>query len=210
MENCWFTGTRDCQQIASKVDVRFFWGKKLALGNVTEISENCMCINTHYCFPLNSSIELLVPFKKNILTIPVRVGSYRHTDSLHDTMYVEVLNPDRKYLEFASSFRKRTHKRISVQLDANLTYDGMNCSAVITNVSDGGLHTLFTPANSSFDYAPKKKVSVTFHTASGQTMSLHCMEKWARPVTNNESTISMGLEIIKPPSQYNEFLKILQ
>ncbi len=105
MGNCWFTGTRDCKKISAKVNVRYFWANKLALGNVTDISRNCMCISTKFCIPLNSKVELLIPLKKSILTILARVCSYKHSDSLHDTMYVEVLNSSPEYLEFANSFQ---------------------------------------------------------------------------------------------------------
>lgn len=101
MENCWFAGKRDCKKISSKIGVRYFWGNNLALGNVTEISRNCMCINTQFCIPLNSKVELLIPFRKSVLTVLARVSRYKHTDSLYDTMYVEVLNSSREYLEFA-------------------------------------------------------------------------------------------------------------
>jgi hypothetical protein len=169
-----------------------------------------MCINTKYCIPLNSRIELFIPFRKKILTILASVSRYKNINSLYDTMYAEVLNPTQEYLEFVTSLKKRASRRITVHLDAELTYDGTNCMAVIENMSDNGLHAVFTPVNSSADLTPEQKVDVTFHTASGQALRLHCMEKWSRPVSDNELTIGMGLEILEPPSQYNEFLKTLR
>lgn len=209
MDNCWFTGTRDCQKTAFNVDVRYFWGNKLISANATEISKNCICISTQYCIPLNSRIELLIPFRKSILTILARVSSYRHTDSLYDTMYVEVLGPTEKYLEFVNSFENRAHRRKNVHLDAELDCGGIDHRAVIQNISSNGLCVVFTYRDSQSDRISEKKIHVTLYTASGQAMSLHCMERWSRPVSNHAFTISMGLEILEPPPQYDEFLKTL-
>lgn len=106
MDNCWFIGGRDCKKTSSKIEVRYFWGNVLALGNITDISSNCMCINTKFSFPLNSRIELLIPFKKNVLTILARVSRYKHTDSLYDSMYVEVLNQNKDYLELLNALKE--------------------------------------------------------------------------------------------------------
>jgi hypothetical protein len=103
MENCEFIGKRDCTNISSKVDVRYFWGNMLALGNATSISKSCVCINTMFCFPLNSRIELLIPFKRKVLEILARVSTYKHADSLYDTMRVEVLNPSQEYSDFVDN-----------------------------------------------------------------------------------------------------------
>lgn len=105
MENCEFIGKRDCTNISSKVDVRYFWGNMLALGNATSISKSCICINTKFCFPLNSRIELLIAFKKEVLEILARVSTYKHTDSLYDTMRVKVLNPSQEYSDFVDNIR---------------------------------------------------------------------------------------------------------
>jgi hypothetical protein len=100
MGNCNFSQKADCKRISTTVDVRYFWGKLFALGNVSDISKSCMCINTKYCLPLNSSIELLLQFNNRILTIPVKINGYSHTNTLQDSMSVDVLNPSKEYLEF--------------------------------------------------------------------------------------------------------------
>lgn len=106
MEDCKCIGKRDCTSISSKVDVRYFWGNMLAVGNATSISKSCVCINTKFCFPLNSRIELLIPFKRRVLEILAKVSTYKHTDSLYDTMRVEVLNSSQEYSDFVRSFSK--------------------------------------------------------------------------------------------------------
>jgi hypothetical protein len=94
----------DCKKLSSKVEVRYFWSKTLALGNITDISKSCMCINTDFCFPLNSRIELLIPCRRNVLAILAKVSRYEHAGSLYDTMCVKVLNCSSEYSDFISNF----------------------------------------------------------------------------------------------------------
>jgi hypothetical protein len=70
---------------------------------VNEISECCMCIDTDCYIPLNSEIELLIPFKKNVLNVSVRVKVHLNTGCQHDVMSIEVLKPSREYLDFVNS-----------------------------------------------------------------------------------------------------------
>ncbi len=100
MEDCEFRRERYCNKISLKVDTRFFWANMLALGDVTGISKNCICINTRFCFPLDSLIELFLPFKRKVINLSVRVDRFKRKNSLHETMCVEVLNRSKEYLDF--------------------------------------------------------------------------------------------------------------
>jgi hypothetical protein len=64
-----------------------------------------MCIDTDCYIPLNSKIELLIPFKIHTLYVPVRVMGHLHTVCQHDVMCVEVLKPSRQYLDFVNSIK---------------------------------------------------------------------------------------------------------
>jgi hypothetical protein len=97
---CEFREDNGCKEISSKVNVRYFWGNTFALGNVTGISKNCICIKSKYCFPLNSNIELLLPTKGKVIDILATVSRYKQVNFLNDTMCVEVLNPSQTYSGF--------------------------------------------------------------------------------------------------------------
>ena len=96
---CKFKSEKHCKEASLKINARYFCGSQLALGNVTNISKNCMCINTMYCIPLKSMFKLFLTFKRKVLDIPVRVSSYTDANSHHDTMIVDILNPPQQYLE---------------------------------------------------------------------------------------------------------------
>jgi hypothetical protein len=104
MAGCSFAKQTDCKKISSKVRVRYFWGKLFTLGNVIGISKTCICINTKFCLPLNSIFELLLPWERTVLDLPVRVSGFTHSNNLLDTMIVDVVNPSKKYSDFFDNF----------------------------------------------------------------------------------------------------------
>ena len=101
---CEFEGEKGCKKTSLKVKARYFFGNTLVLGNITNITDSCMCIATEYCIPLNSIFKMLLPFKKKVLDVPVIVNRYEDAYRHHDTMSVEVLNPSKEYTDFVGSF----------------------------------------------------------------------------------------------------------
>jgi hypothetical protein len=104
MGSCEFANEQACKQTSLKINARYFFGNTLALGNITSITDYCICISTPYSIPLNSIIKLFVPYKTNVLDILVSVSRYLNRDSLHDVMCVDVLNPSKEYTDFVGSF----------------------------------------------------------------------------------------------------------
>jgi hypothetical protein len=103
MECCKHSGTSECRKIRVNLNARYFFGNLLSLGDVLNITEDCMCINTRMVLPINSVIELLIPSKKDIMSVPVRVCKFDGLESSYSTMSVEILKPSEQYLEFVGS-----------------------------------------------------------------------------------------------------------
>jgi hypothetical protein len=72
---------------------------------VTDVTEDGLCINTNFCFPLNTIFELLLPLKEEVVTLPVKVKSLDKENGAYNIMYVEPLNLSKPYLEFANKIR---------------------------------------------------------------------------------------------------------
>jgi hypothetical protein len=102
MESC--SVTRDCKKVLSKIEARYFCCNFLYAAILNEISNSCMCIETDCFIPLNSKVELMIPLKKNVLSVPVRVKGHLRTAHKHDVMSVEILRPSKTYLEFVNTF----------------------------------------------------------------------------------------------------------
>jgi hypothetical protein len=109
MKNCKRDEKIHCEKLSKKIDTSYFFGNALASGTVTDISEDCMCINTKTCLPLNAKIELLISSHENFLNVSAKIRRVllMMEDSKDNSMTVEVLNPTRKYLEFVNTFRKK-------------------------------------------------------------------------------------------------------
>jgi len=103
MRLCSFSEIRGCRKVEMEVNARLFFGNMLSLGSSTEASGQCMCINTTYRFPIHSWINLLIPFKKDVVNIPCEVCCFSAIDSLHDIMSIQIPNPPQEYLELVNS-----------------------------------------------------------------------------------------------------------
>jgi hypothetical protein len=101
MEDC--RVIRGCKKIHAKLDAKYFFGNSLTLGNITDISKSCMCISSEYHLPLNSKVELFIPFEKKVLSVSICVDKNESINRA-DIMSVYILNPSREYLELVHCF----------------------------------------------------------------------------------------------------------
>jgi len=86
-----------------------FW-KRLYPGTIKNISETGMLISTKTpSFPLDSLLEIYIPFKNDVLFIPAKDNTiaWRNifSDDFCDSIGVELSNPSREYSEFIKRVR---------------------------------------------------------------------------------------------------------
>ncbi len=96
---------RAYKRIPTSINARFFCDGLFYPGTVTNLSENGMCIHTRVCFPIDSMFDVLIPMKKEVLNVPVKISRIEKTEDFCDTMGVEVLNSPENYLEFVDNLR---------------------------------------------------------------------------------------------------------
>ncbi len=85
----------------SKIKVLFSCCNMEYSGTVTDISKNGMLIKIRdMCFPFESSFQIIVPFKKEILKVPVKVTRIQLKPTSDDSIGVAITNPTKNYLEF--------------------------------------------------------------------------------------------------------------
>ncbi len=207
MKNCIFSKDVNCRKIHSQVDVNYFWGKRIALGKIIGISSGCMCIHTEYCIPLDSRIELLVPFKGKIITLFARVSGYSQTAFLYDTMHVTVLNASHEVTEFMNSIEKRKHERIRVALEAAFISQEIWSAGFIRNISEYGLNAIIRPEKSISGFYPADILVLKLDIPSGENLNIPCRRVWTRLVSPHKFSMNIGVEIQDPPTPYRGFLK---
>ena len=86
------------ERIPTNIEVSY--GNELYSGTMTNCSENGMFINTRMCYPFDTSFQILIILKDEVLKVPVKVTRIVKTYDFFNGMGVELLNPSRKYLEF--------------------------------------------------------------------------------------------------------------
>ena len=98
-----------CDDIFTGIQVNlyasFFYEDKLFTGIIKNLSECNMYISTSMDFPCDSRFELHIPFKDEILRVPVRVKRFIKNNDSYNGIDVEVLGPDTKYLRFVDRLK---------------------------------------------------------------------------------------------------------
>ncbi|MDX1775779.1 MAG: beta-ketoacyl synthase N-terminal-like domain-containing protein, partial [Desulfobulbales bacterium] len=101
---------------------------------------------------------------------------------------------------------KRDLKRIPVNLDASLHFNGIRCDAFIGNISENGLYTVLTnPADDGLHGREETDVLLSFNSPSGELIKLHCRKKWSVKPSGQNRTTRVGLELLNAQPEYTSF-----
>lgn len=94
---------RTSWRIPISVNVKCYRGNKESRGTVTNLSEKGMFITTEETgCPDDSQFQVIIPVKEDDLHLSVKLIRSVKTDSYYG-MGVELLNPPRKYTEYADN-----------------------------------------------------------------------------------------------------------
>lgn len=97
------------ERFPANLPVRFFFGNTFCSGNISNISEEGLCVDTDICFPQGSIIDLIVLLKEKTLTITVAVNWLRDNKKgrYFTTMGTEVLDRTAEFSEIVTSAKKK-------------------------------------------------------------------------------------------------------
>ena len=91
---------RHSERIPIELPLRFPWGNTFYSGTVKNLSVEGMFIDTDICFPNESTFDVLIKLKNEILRIPVKIERLVKSGGTCKGMGVKILNLPQKYLEF--------------------------------------------------------------------------------------------------------------
>ncbi|GBE04724.1 PilZ domain protein [bacterium BMS3Abin10] len=91
---------RVSKRMPTRVALRFPCCNTVHSGVATNLSEDGMFINAELSFPIQSRLEILIPSGKEILKVPVKITRIVEKDKVYKGMGVELVNPQKNYLEF--------------------------------------------------------------------------------------------------------------
>ena len=81
--------------------------------------------------------------------------------------------------------------------------------AIVENLSGNGLYLRAASNESTSELTPGKTLKVNFNSDSGEEISILCRILWSYKTPPHGITDSLGMEVIDPPSNYEEFFKAL-
>ncbi len=100
-----FMEKRSFERIDANFDVRFSYGYIFYTGNIKNLSERGLFIRTKNCLPINSLILIMFRSEGELLKILARVKRSSKSNKFDDGMGIEVLNPQRKYIDYVNSMK---------------------------------------------------------------------------------------------------------
>jgi hypothetical protein len=109
------------------------------------------------------------------------------------------------------AMERRRSKRIKVNLKAERISGDEKYGVFIENISEQGICMITTHLKAHSKYIPGTDIDLRFQLSSGETLNLFCKVIWAHlKIPPDGLTDSIGLEIIDPPPQYIEFVRVLR
>ncbi len=81
--------------------------------------------------------------------------------------------------------------------------------AIVENLSENGLYIRAASNEPTSELTPGKTLKVNFNSDSGEEISLLCRILWSYKTPPHGITDSLGMEIIYPLSNYEEFFETL-
>ncbi len=102
---------------------------------------------------------------------------------------------------------ERRSQRMAVALDAEIIVDEIIYAGVLENISREGLCMMTLTAGSILECVYGTKVEIKIKSTDEDILKLHCTVMWQEEVTPESLSYKIGMEIIDPPSAYEDFLK---
>ena len=96
---------RAFERIPIHLNVRVHNSGSLHNGLVTNLSEQGMYIITGAHLSSGLNIEVSIPFKQDVLKVPVKISRTEKTGFLYDGVGVELLSQSQNYLGFVHSLK---------------------------------------------------------------------------------------------------------
>ena len=106
---------------------------------------------------------------------------------------------------------KRRADRITDSLEADIISGDNSYSGIIMNFSKDGLYMVTATANRVVDITPSTILQLKCTLPSRKRVDMQCEVKWFQTRTSPHGvSFSMGMEIMNPPREYQEFIDTLR
>ena len=102
---------------------------------------------------------------------------------------------------------ERSSQRMAVALDVEIIVDEINYAGVLENISREGICMMTLPTGRILECDHSTIVEIKIKSTDEEILKLHCKVIWQEEVPPESLSYKIGMEIIDPPSAYEDFLK---
>ncbi|KPJ99675.1 MAG: hypothetical protein AMK71_09370 [Nitrospira bacterium SG8_35_4] len=118
------------------------------------------------------------------------------------------MRKDSRAEEKGKAVERRKHRRIYFDVKAGITLWDKTYEGYIGNVSESGIGYIITSSVMlKDDVPPYEIVKLSFETPEGKSVELQCEVRWSKKGLFSGKTTSLGMRIIDPPPEYEQWLK---
>lgn len=99
-------------KMRSNLKIKFFCSHSFCAGTVTNLSEKGMLIETRMTLPFDRKFDVVICLRERLISVNVRFRKLIGNNKSYDIMAVDVLNPQKDYLEFINDISpSNNHKK---------------------------------------------------------------------------------------------------
>jgi len=121
---------------------------------------------------------------------------------------VKYMRKDSQEEEKRLAVERRKHRRIYFDVKARITLGDKTYDGYIGNVSESGIGYLITSSVMlNEDVPPYEVLELSFETPEGKLIEMQCEVRWSKKGFYSGKTTSLGMKIINPPPEYEQWLK---
>ena len=103
---------RPFHKIRSNLKIKFFSSNSFCAGTLTSLSEKGMLIETKMTLPFDRIFDVVICLRERLIRVHVRFRKLIGDNKSYDIMAVDVLNPQKDYLEFINDISpSNNHKK---------------------------------------------------------------------------------------------------
>ncbi len=105
---------RPFHKIRSNLKIKFFCSHSFCAGTLTDLSEKGMLIETKMTIPFDRIFDVVICLRERLIRVHVRFRKLIGNNKSYDIMAVDVLNPQKDYLEFINDISPSNNNKKNI------------------------------------------------------------------------------------------------
>ena len=100
-----FEEKRAFKRVPVNIDARFFCTNMFYSGKISNLSETGMFINTRKCFPIGTTMVVIIHDKREVTRVYVKIKRMERSHEDCDGVAVKLVSPSKAYADFVKDLK---------------------------------------------------------------------------------------------------------